>query len=114
MYELKRELKFLMQRPKFILNSKLSYEYFSEDILSEWVQLKEIVMNRALSPKDQIVIKLYFSFLGLDLENMSKRSTKEASETKFYDLLQECLSEEPLILAEKMFPEAHFKFDNSV
>lgn len=65
--EFKSELQSLKSRKRFTLSKALREEFESEACMEDWDKLIETVEHRDLSPKDMVVLNLYFTFMGVEL-----------------------------------------------
>lgn len=81
--DFKSELATLKARPSFTLSSSLRVEFESEACKEDLEKLISAVDSKELSPKDMVVIKLYFTFMGIELAD---------DQDEFYDQLNGVLS----------------------
>jgi hypothetical protein len=57
----RNELEFLRERERFCISLTLREEFESDDCRQDWLNLSEAVRSQDLSPKDKIVLNLYFT-----------------------------------------------------
>jgi hypothetical protein len=65
--EMKNVLKKLKDRKNFAISKSLKDEFESEVCQEDWRKLVENIENQELSPKDMVVLNLYFTFMGVEL-----------------------------------------------
>ena len=65
--EFRMELKYLKTRKSFSMSKNLRIEFESDAWRDDWDKLIEASEDRQLSPKDMVVLKLYFTFMGIEL-----------------------------------------------
>ena len=65
--EFKIELEYLKTRDNYCMSKNLRIEFESDAWREDWDRLIEASEERQLSPKDMVVLKLYFTFMGIEL-----------------------------------------------
>ncbi|CAI2371570.1 unnamed protein product [Moneuplotes crassus] len=68
----------------FKISKSLRADYDSEWCRNDWESLVNAIQNSELSPKDLIVLNLYFTFMGIDLsfENLQAELLRALEETR--------------------------------
>lgn len=105
------ELQYLKARDRFTLSKNLREEYESEPCREDWNKLIEVVKRRQLSPKDMVVLKLYFTFMGVELMNTDTPSTNDDTEA-FYEYLNKVFHDYGENLNHYLDPDSCFEFSH--
>lgn len=101
--EYSKELKYLKNRNQFSLSKSLRQEFESDSCKNDWSKLAFTIKKRDLSPKDMVVLKLYFTFIGIELNDETN---------SFYDELISILDNYGNDCQLYLDPDSSFEFNS--